>query len=258
MPAAAPMPLSRSRAGPVVPAPTQDASSVSSPCRPATSTTTNRTHTPRTISHGTCTVRSVPRLRTPQRRTTSTAAAPATDGRGDPADERRAERDAHRGRDQQQHAVVRLGWGVQRVPPAQGRGGAARRGRRRCASDRGQRPARAPAAGSPTCRRPSSAKWCSASRLVRLETGSSSEAVLASHSVVMANGTRRGRAAAATAMTTGVSRTAVVSRLSTTVQARRAAPAAATAAACGAGRAGRPSGRRRRTPLRCRRSRRRW
>ena len=64
---------------------------------------------------------------------------------------------------------------------------------------------------------PSSEKWCSASRLVRLDTGSSIEAVLASHTVVMTNGTALRPSCRATAMTTGVSRTAVVSRLSTIV-----------------------------------------
>src|SRR6478609_9346221 len=64
---------------------------------------------------------------------------------------------------------------------------------------------------------PSASNRCSASRLVRLDTGSSSEAVLASQTVVMAKGTGLTSSWRATAMTTGVSSTAVVSRLSTVV-----------------------------------------
>ena len=56
-----------------------------------------------------------------------------------------------------------------------------------------------------------------ASRLVRLDTGSSRLAVLASQTVVMASGITAIPALRARASITGVSRTAVVSRLSTVV-----------------------------------------
>src|SRR6202049_2199742 len=56
-----------------------------------------------------------------------------------------------------------------------------------------------------------------ASRLVRLDTGSSRLAVLASHTVVMASGMTAMPARRASASITGVSSTAVVSRLSTAV-----------------------------------------
>src|SRR5579859_1176225 len=56
-----------------------------------------------------------------------------------------------------------------------------------------------------------------ARRFVRLETGSSRLAVLASHTVVIASGIAAMPVRTAKASITGVSRTAVVSRLSTTV-----------------------------------------
>src|SRR6266571_6889598 len=56
-----------------------------------------------------------------------------------------------------------------------------------------------------------------ASRLVRLETGSSRLAVFASHTVVIASGKGGISAGLATASITGVSSTAVVSRLSAAV-----------------------------------------
>lgn len=64
---------------------------------------------------------------------------------------------------------------------------------------------------------PSSPTRFAASRLVRLDTGSSRLAVLASHSVVIASGSGAMRAGPASASMTGVSSTAVVSRLSTAV-----------------------------------------
>ncbi len=56
-----------------------------------------------------------------------------------------------------------------------------------------------------------------ASRLVRLETGSSSEAALASHTEAKANGSALMPSSAARARPIGASRTAVVSMLSTQV-----------------------------------------
>jgi len=63
--------------------------------------------------------------------------------------------------------------------------------------------------------KPGSSCW--ASRLVRLETGSSSEAVLASQIVVSAKGSGETPLCRASRMTTGVSSTAVVSRERNTV-----------------------------------------
>src|SRR5450755_3080768 len=62
-----------------------------------------------------------------------------------------------------------------------------------------------------------SATRFAASRLVRLDTGSSRLAVLASHTVVMASGITAIPALRARASITGVSSTAVVSRFSTVV-----------------------------------------
>src|SRR5664279_5853134 len=56
-----------------------------------------------------------------------------------------------------------------------------------------------------------------ASRLVRFDTGNSKLAVLANHTAAIANGMTDIRSCVASASTTGVSRTAVVSRLSTMV-----------------------------------------
>lgn len=66
---------------------------------------------------------------------------------------------------------------------------------------------------------PNDENRCSAMRLDRLDTGSSKEAVLASHTVVRANGIAGMPSCRVMAMTTGVSSTAVVSMLSTIVQA---------------------------------------
>jgi len=62
-----------------------------------------------------------------------------------------------------------------------------------------------------------SATRFAASRLVRLDTGSSRLAVFASHTVVIASGTAAMPVRSARASMTGVSSTAVVSRLSTVV-----------------------------------------
>src|SRR5690242_81593 len=62
-----------------------------------------------------------------------------------------------------------------------------------------------------------SATRLAASRLVRLDTGSSRLAVLASHTVVMASGSGLTWSLRASASMTGVSRIAVVSRLSVIV-----------------------------------------
>src|SRR5665213_3752645 len=56
-----------------------------------------------------------------------------------------------------------------------------------------------------------------ASRLVRFDTGSSRLAVFANHTAAIANGMTEIRSCDASASTTGVNRTAVVSRLSTIV-----------------------------------------
>src|SRR5450432_1122691 len=62
-------------------------------------------------------------------------------------------------------------------------------------------------------------KWrrLTASRLVRFDTGNNRLAVFASHTAAMANGRTDIRSCDASASTTGVSSTAVVSRLSTIV-----------------------------------------
>ena len=62
-----------------------------------------------------------------------------------------------------------------------------------------------------------SATRFAASRLVRLDTGSSRLAVLASHTVVIASGIATMPTSVASASMTGVSSTAVVSRLRTVV-----------------------------------------
>ena len=77
------------------------------------------------------------------------------------------------------------------------------------------------ASSAPTCAAAKagalSATRSVANRFVRLDTGSSRLAVLASHTVVMASGAAGIPASRASASMTGVSSTAVVSRLSRTV-----------------------------------------
>lgn len=59
--------------------------------------------------------------------------------------------------------------------------------------------------------------WFTASKFVKFDTGSNKLAVFASHTAAIANGTGGNSSRSASASTTGVSRTAVVSRLNTMV-----------------------------------------
>ena len=189
-------------------------SQAASPRLERRSTTTERRRTPTTMSQGTAHPRS------------SSAVPP-----------RRRHDEDHRSPDERpptaapRRRTTARARGTRRPPRASAAGRAARRAGRVVPSTEvavvqqprppraWRRPRRAPGRPSARCSRcptPAAANGCRARRLVRLDTGSSSEPVFASHSVVMANGSGvERRPGPATASATGVSSTAVVSRLST-------------------------------------------